>query len=111
MKSRTPADTIGARVIGAPLSAQFRVLRLRIDRGEREVAPGMPVISGAGPVGRIDKVYGAHADVLLISDPSSRLEVVIPETEYRKGMPDWNQPVYDRIISHAVEVNHNGMTE
>lgn len=80
VKSKTPADTIGARVIGAPLSAQFRVLRLRIDRGEREVAQGMPVISGAGPVGRIDKVYGDYADVTLISDPASRLEVVIPRT-------------------------------
>src|SRR4051812_41082107 len=30
VKKRTPADTIGARVIGAPLSPQFRVLRLRI---------------------------------------------------------------------------------
>ena len=49
VKKRTPADTLGARVIGAPLSPQFRVLRLRIDRGEREVKPGMPVIAGAGP--------------------------------------------------------------
>jgi len=93
VKSKTPADTIGARVIGAPLSAQFRVLRLRIDRGEREVAPGMPVIAGAGPVGRIDKVYGDHADVILISDPESKIEVVIPRTGGRglligMGNPD-----------------------
>jgi rod shape-determining protein MreC len=80
VKKRTPADTIGARVIGAPLSPQFRVLRLRIDRGDREVQVGMPVIVGAGPVGRIDKVYGDYADVVLISDPSSKIEVVIPRT-------------------------------
>lgn len=80
VKRRTPADTIGARVIGAPLSPQFRVLRLRIDRGERAVQPGMPVIVGDGPVGRIDKVYGDYADVVLISDPSSSIEVVIPHT-------------------------------
>lgn len=93
VKKRTPADTIGARVIGAPLSPQFRVLRLRIDRGEREVQTGMPVIVGAGPVGRIDKVYGDYADVVLISDPSSKIEVVIPRTGGRglligNGTPD-----------------------
>lgn len=93
VKKRTPADTIGARVIGAPLSAQFRVLRLRIDRGEREVQPGMPVIVGQGPIGRIDKVYGDYADVILISDPGSKIEVVIPRTGGRglligNGKPD-----------------------
>src|SRR3954469_6061093 len=68
VKKRTPADTLGARVIGAPLTPQFRVVRLKLDRGDREVAVDMPVITSAGPVGRIDKVYGAYADVMLISD-------------------------------------------
>jgi len=77
VKKRTPADTLGARVIGAPLSPQFRVLRLKIDRGNREIATDMPVITSEGPVGRVDKVYGDYADVILISDPSSRIDVVI----------------------------------
>jgi len=80
VKRHTPADTLGARVIGAPMSPQFRVLRLRIDRGEKDVQPGMPVITGTGPVGRINKVFGDYADVTLISDPSSSVEVVIPRT-------------------------------
>ncbi len=80
VKRRTPADTLGARVIGAPMSPQFRVMRLRIVRGEKEVQPGMPVITGTGPVGRINKVFGDYADVTLISDPSSKVEVVIPRT-------------------------------
>ena len=80
VKRRTPADTLGARVIGAPMSPQFRVLRLRIDRGEKDVQPGMPVVTGTGPVGRINKVFGDYADVTLISDPSSSVEVVIPRT-------------------------------
>jgi rod shape-determining protein MreC len=80
VKRRTPADSIGARVIGAPMTPQFRVLRLRIDRGGKEVQPGMPVITGMGPVGRINKVFGDYADVTLISDPSSSVEVVIPRT-------------------------------
>ena len=77
VKKRTPADTLGARVIGAPLSPQFRVVRLKIDRGEREVAPDMPVITSEGPVGRVERVYGNYADVVLISDPGSRIDVVI----------------------------------
>lgn len=93
LKQRTPADTVGARVIGAPLSPQFRVLRLRIDRGAPDVQPGMPVLAGTGPVGRVDKVYGAYADVTLISDPASKIEVVIPRTGGRglligMGTPD-----------------------
>lgn len=93
VKKRTPADTLGARVIGAPLSAQFRVLRLRIDRGDKDVQPGMPVIVGTGPVGRIDKVYGDYAEVVLISDPSSKIEIVLPRTGGRgllvgNGRPD-----------------------
>jgi rod shape-determining protein MreC len=85
VKKRTPADTLGARVIGAPLSPQFRVLRLKIDRGGREVATDMPVITSEGPVGRVDKVYGDYADVVLISDPSSRIDVVIRDPAQPAG--------------------------
>jgi len=85
VKKRTPADTLGARVIGAPLSPQFRVVRLRIDRGGREVAADMPVITSEGPVGRIDKVYGDYADVVLISDPTSRIDVVIRDPAQPAG--------------------------
>lgn len=92
VKHQTPADALGARVIGAPLSPQFRVLRVRIDRGKKEVAPGMPVITGQGPVGRIDKVYGNYADVMLISDPSSSIEVVIPRTGGRGMLTGLGRP-------------------
>ena len=92
VKRKTPADTLGARVIGAPLSPQFRVLRLRIDRGDHEVAPGMPVIAGGGPVGRIDKAYGDYADVSLISDPGSSIEIVIPRTGGRGMLHGLGRP-------------------
>jgi rod shape-determining protein MreC len=92
VKRRTPADTLGARVIGAPLSPQFRVVRIRIDRGDHDVAPGMPVITGTGPVGRIDRVYGSYADVTLISDPSSSIEIVIPRTGGRGMLTGLGKP-------------------
>jgi rod shape-determining protein MreC len=85
VKKRTPADTLGARVIGAPLSPQFRVVRLRIDRGGREVAADMPVITSEGPVGRIEKAYGDYADVVLISDPASHIDVVIRDPAQPAG--------------------------
>src|SRR3954471_16455471 len=50
VKRQTPADTLGARVIGAPMSPQFRVLRLIVDRGKKDLQTGMPVITGTGPV-------------------------------------------------------------
>ncbi|MBA3396313.1 MAG: rod shape-determining protein MreC [Deltaproteobacteria bacterium] len=92
VKKQTQADTIGARVIGAPLSPQFRVLRLRIDRGNREVQPEMPVISGTGPVGKIDKVYGAYADVTLVSDPRSQIDVSIKRTGVRGVLVGLGRP-------------------
>lgn len=83
LKKHTPTDTIGARVIAAPLSPQFRVLRLRLDRGKRDVQPDMAVIAGTGPVGKIDKVYGDYADVMLVSDTRSKIEVVVKRTGAR----------------------------
>jgi rod shape-determining protein MreC len=80
LRRQTRADTLGARVISAPMSSQFRVLRLRIDRGDRDIQVGMPVISAQGPVGRIQQVWGEYADVMLVSDPLSSIEVVIPRT-------------------------------
>ena len=43
----------------------------------------MPVIAGTGPVGKIDKVYGDYADVMLVSDPRSRIDVAIKRTGAR----------------------------
>jgi len=92
VKKQTQADTLGARVIAAPLSPQFRVIRLRIDRGDREVQPDMPVIAGTGPVGKIDKVYGDYADVMLVSDPRSRIDVAIKRTGARGVLIGLGQP-------------------
>ncbi|MCE9573919.1 MAG: rod shape-determining protein MreC [Deltaproteobacteria bacterium] len=78
LKRRSPADAIAARVIAASTTPQFRTIRIRIDRGQGEVAAGMPVITSAGLVGKILDAYGDHADVMLINDPDSKVNVVIP---------------------------------
>jgi rod shape-determining protein MreC len=77
LKNETQADTVAARVIAASMSPHFRVLRIRIDRGEHEVAPDMTVITSDGLVGRIVSVYGGQADVMLVTDASSKVPVMI----------------------------------
>jgi rod shape-determining protein MreC len=73
-------DTIAARVIGVETSAFFRVVRVRLDRGGDEVKPGMAVISSAGIVGRVQRVFGGWCDVLLAADPKSSIDVVVART-------------------------------
>ena len=80
LRKQTPADTIGARVVATALSPAFRVVRLRIDRGDGEVEAGMPVITSQGLVGKILTVYGRHADVLLLTDPRSSVAIVVKRT-------------------------------
>src|SRR5262245_34560901 len=92
LKKHTPTDTIGARVIAAPLSPQFRVLRLRLDRGSRDVQRDMAVIAGTGPVGKIDKVTGDYADVMLVSDTRSKIEVVVKRTGARGWLIGLGRP-------------------
>ena len=83
LKRRVPAQTVAAHVIGVQTSAFFRVLRIRIDRGENEIKPGMPVLASAGVVGRIERVFGDYSDVLLAVDQKSAIDVVVPGTGVR----------------------------
>jgi rod shape-determining protein MreC len=80
LRTETKAETIGARVIGAELSSLFRVARVKIDRGDLEVRPGMAVISPDGVVGRVFRVYGSYCDVMLLSDPQVSVDVVVQRT-------------------------------
>jgi rod shape-determining protein MreC len=80
LRRQTDAETIGARVIASSINPYFRVVRLRLDRGDGEVQVGMPVLDERGLVGRVHRVYGRHSDVLLVTDPDSSIDVVIPRT-------------------------------
>ena len=81
LRRRAEAETIGARVIASSINPYLRVVRLRLDRGAGEVAVGMPVVDGKGLVGVIERVYGRHADVQLITDPKAEdVEVIAPRT-------------------------------
>lgn len=80
LRRRTEAETIGARVIASNLNPFFRVVRMRLDRGDAEVAVGMPVIDDQGLVGVVRRVFGHYSDVILVTDPVSSIDIVVPRT-------------------------------
>ncbi len=73
-------DTVAARIVGVETSSFFRVVRVKLDRGEPEVRPGMAVLASAGVVGRVQRVFGSYSDVLLATDPKSSIDVLIART-------------------------------
>lgn len=86
LRARVPSPTRAARVVAVGASPYFRVSRLVLDRGEGEVTPGMAVIATAGVVGRIQRVYGSYADVVLAVDPQSSIDIVVPRATSRGVM-------------------------
>lgn len=78
LRSHLRNEAITAHVIGREVSPLFRVVRLRLDRGQRHrVRAGMPVVSNAGLVGQVRRVSGRHSDVLLTVDRTSAVDVVV----------------------------------
>ena len=86
LRAQVLADTAVAQVISIETSRQFRVVRVRIDRGGVEMKPGMPVIAAEGVVGRVARAVGPYADVQLLTDARSAVDVVIPRSESRGVM-------------------------
>lgn len=64
-----------ARVVGRDITPFFRVLRLKLESTEK-LAPRMPVVVASGVVGQIHEVYGQYAEVIIVSDPRSRIDAV-----------------------------------
>lgn len=77
MRDKVPEDMIAAEVSGVEQSPFFRVVKLRLDRGDRVVRPGMAVLADAGVVGRIDRAAEDHSDVMLLTDPRSKIAVEV----------------------------------
>lgn len=77
MRDKVPEDLVAAEVTGVEQSPFFRVVKLRLDRDERVVRPGMAVLADAGVVGRIDRAASDHSDVMLITDPRSKIAVEV----------------------------------
>jgi len=87
-------ELLSARVIARDTSRFFRVVRLRIDRGESDVRQGMPVLTYDGLVGQVQRAWSDFADVRLIVDPASSVDVVVQRTSSRgtlRGTGDLNR--------------------
>jgi len=78
----SPDPQLTARVLGVNPAATL--LSLRIDRGEADgIRRGMPVVTPEGVVGTIQRVTGSYADVVLVTDPNSRIGVKIQRSRVR----------------------------
>jgi rod shape-determining protein MreC len=80
LRRHVTQETLAAHVVGGETSSFFRVVKVRLDRGDLEVKPGMAVLAPAGVVGRVERVVGRYSDVMLLSDPRSAIDVVVPRT-------------------------------
>jgi rod shape-determining protein MreC len=84
LRDQLKGSLLSAQVIGKEPSPYFRVIRLRLDRGERDrVRDGMPVLTADGLVGQIRRTWGRYSDVLLVADQTSAIDVVVQRTGAR----------------------------
>ncbi|HSQ64167.1 MAG TPA: rod shape-determining protein MreC [Polyangiaceae bacterium] len=83
LRDNTPGETISALVVGKDFNEFFRVTRVVLDRGSRDVRPNMPVISPDGVVGVVLHVSGDEADVQLAVDSSFVVDVEDERTRAR----------------------------
>lgn len=92
LRDQLRGQLLSARVIGKEVSPFFRVVRVRLDRGERDrVKAGMPVLTADGLVGQVRRTWGRYSDVLLTADKTSAIDVVVQRTGARgmlKGTGD-----------------------
>jgi rod shape-determining protein MreC len=97
------ADSITAPVVdGAPSNFEFTV---QIGKGESDgIGVDMPVVTGAGLVGRVLEVSRDRATVLLVTDPESGVGVKIEKsgtTGVVKGRGDSNMVRADFVDPNA----------
>jgi rod shape-determining protein MreC len=93
-RASAPVRKIAAQVIARSTSPYFRVHRIRIDAGAKSgLERGMPVVTPDGVVGRIQRAYGPYADVQLLADPESTVDVIVQgsrATGFLKGRGEAN---------------------
>jgi rod shape-determining protein MreC len=76
LQEKVAWTTLTARVIGHSPRAEFRLMT--IDRGETHgVRRGMPIISSKGLVGQVYRIGDRSSQVLLLTDPTSAIDVRI----------------------------------
>lgn len=81
-----PLRTYAADVVARGVSPFYQVLKIRLRDADVRLRPGQAVAVPGGVVGRVLRVYGRYADVLLIDDSQSRVEVVVRRTGSRGAL-------------------------
>jgi rod shape-determining protein MreC len=83
LKDSTPGDAVSAQVIGKDFTEFFRVTRIVLDKGARDVRSHMPVVSPDGVVGAVLHVAGDTVDVQLAVDAAFGVDVEDERTRAR----------------------------
>jgi rod shape-determining protein MreC len=93
MAVRSPQRTVIAttRIAAATSGSVVRTAILAVGTADG-VGPDMPVIGGGGLVGRTTEVGAAAARVLLLTDPLSRVPVIVERTGQSALVAGRNQP-------------------
>jgi rod shape-determining protein MreC len=91
-KEGPQATFITARVVGDSGSAFVRSMLLNVGR-RAGVASGQAVVTGEGLIGRITEVGDSWSRVLLVSDLSFRLPVLVERTRERAILTGDNSPL------------------
>ena len=78
----TGTTEVQVRVVGLNPSPQF--LSVRLNKGENDgVRKGMPVVTPDGVAGQVARASGGYSDVMLLTDPSSRVGVSVQRSRVR----------------------------
>jgi len=83
LRNSTPGDLISAEVVEKDFTEFFRVTRVVLDRGARDVRTNLPVISPDGVVGKTLHVAGDAIDVQLAVDAAFGVDVEDERTKAR----------------------------
>ncbi len=83
LKDATPGESVSAQVVGKDFTEFFRVTRLVLDKGARDVRPHMPVVAPDGVVGAVLHVAGDTVDVQLAVDAAFGVDVEDERTHAR----------------------------
>ncbi len=83
LRESVPGELVSAQVIGKDFTEFFRVTRVVLDRGSRNIRPHMPVISPDGVVGTVLRVAGEGVDIQLSVDAAFTTDIEDERTHAR----------------------------
>jgi rod shape-determining protein MreC len=83
LRESLPGELVSAQVVGKDFTEFFRVTRVVLDRGSRNIRPHMPVVAPDGVVGAVQRVAGDAVDVQLAVDSAFGIDVEVERTHAR----------------------------